>query len=488
MRLSNATLEALPEDVLRPRYDRSSLTPGIVHIGLGNFHRAHQAWYLHRLMQAGLALDWAIIGAGVRPNDAAMRDRLLAQDCLTTLIELRPDGQAVEVSGSMIDFLPVEEGNGPLIAAMSDPAIRIVALTVTEGGYYTDPATGGFDAGHADIRHDAANPDHPRTAFGAIVAALAARRAAGRRAFTVQSCDNLQGNGAIVRRTVVGLARLSDPALADWIEAEASFPNSMVDCIVPATGPGEIARARDLGIDDAAPVTHENFRQWVLEDDFAAGRPPWEDVGATFTDDVHAYEKMKIRILNAGHQVLANAGELLSIPTIAACMQDVDVRRFFLKVESDEIVPHVREVPGMTPSAYLDLIATRFSNPAIHDTTRRVAFDGSSRHTGFLLPILRDGIAAGSSVRGLALVEALWARMCAGTREDGSPIEPNDPNWDALQACALAARDDPAVWLAQGQLYGDLGRNAAFADPFADWLRALWRDGTRATLGAYIGG
>jgi len=485
VRLSNSTLTDLPEGIARPSYDRSALTPGIVHIGLGNFHRAHQAWYLHRLMQQGEALDWAIIGAGVRPYDAAMRERLIAQDCLTTLIELAPDHRSAEVTGAMIDYLPIEEGNGPLIAAMSDPSVRIVALTVTEGGYYTDPATGLFDSRHPDIRHDADHPDRPRTAFGAMVAALRARREAGIGPFTGLSCDNLRGNGGVLRQTVVGLARLSDPALADWIEAEASFPNSMVDCIVPATGPAELALAREMGIEDAAPVTHENFRQWVIEDDFCAGRPDWDRVGATFADDVHSYEMMKIRILNAGHQVLANAGELLSVPTIAGCAAHPAIAPFFRKVQTEEIVPYVHAVPGMTPTQYLDLIERRFSNPAIRDTTRRVAFDGSSRHTGFVLPILRDALAAGGPVRGLALVEALWARMCAGTREDGSVIEPNDPAWATLVAAAQTAKDNPRGWLQQADLYGDLASHTDFADAFEQWLRMIWQDGTEVVLREY---
>ena len=484
--LNNATLADVPTDILRPTYDRGALTPGIVHIGLGNFHRAHQAWYLHRLMQSGLAMDWAIIGAGVRSYDAQMRERLLAQDCLTTLIELDPSGTAAEITGAMIDYLPIEDRNGALIRAMADPAIRIVALTVTEGGYYIDPASGGFDAQHPDIQHDILHPGAPQTAFGAIIAALRLRRDAGHGPFTCQSCDNLQGNGKIMAQTVLSLARLSDPALADWIEANCSFPNSMVDCIVPATGPAEIARVQGLGIDDAAPVTHENFRQWVIEDNFCAGRPDWDHVGATFSDRVHDFETMKIRILNAGHQVVANAGELLSLNTISDCMADPRVLAFFRKVQQTQITPYVSDVPGMTPAAYADLIETRFANPSIKDTTRRVAFDGSSRHTGFVLPILRQALAQGHSVAGLALVEALWARMCAGTREDGSVIEANDPHWDTLNGAALKAKTRPAAWLEQSQYYGDLSDNPAFAQSFEGWLSHLWQDGTAATLAAYL--
>ena len=481
--LSNATLDQL--DVERPRYNRSALTPGIVHIGVGNFHRAHQAWYLHRLMQAGNAHDWAIIGAGVRPYDAVMRDKLLAQDCLTTLIELDPKNVSAEVVGSMIDYLPIQDGNSALIQKMADPAIRIVAMTVTESGYYIDPVTHGFHADHADLIHDASNPDAPHTAFGAMVAALRLRRDAGAGPFTGLSCDNLQGNGDILRQTVVSLARMSDPDLGDWIDANVTFPNSMVDCIAPATGPYELALAEDFGIKDTAVVTHEAFRQWVIEDKFCAGRPDWDDAGATFSDDVHSFETMKIRILNAGHQVIANVGEILGIETIADCMAHPDIRAFFGKVERTEIARTVHPVPGKTPEQYVDLIETRFSNPRIVDTTRRVAFDGSARHPGFVLPILRDQLLAGGSVEGLALVEALWARMCAGVRENGTTIEANDPRWDDLKQAAVEAKTRPAAWLEQSSIYGDLATATPFVEAFESWLVLIWDKGSAYAMREY---
>jgi len=486
IRLSDKTLGRVPAQVARPVYERSALRPGIVHIGVGNFHRAHQAWYLHRLMQDGRALDWAIIGAGVRSYDADMRDTLLEQDCLTTLIELNPSNTSAEIVGSMIDYLPIEPDNRRLIAQMADPAIRIVALTVTEGGYYIDPVTKAFDAEHPEIVQDAANPEAPRTAFGAIVAALKLRRAGGVGPLTLLSCDNLLGNGRVLRQTVTGLARLSDPDLANWIETSCSFPNSMVDCIVPATGAREIALAREFGIDDRVPVSHEDFRQWVLEDDFCAGRPEWELAGATFTADVHAYEMMKLRMLNAGHQVIANAGEILSLGTIADCMAHPLISGLFSKVLREEIVPHVAPVPGMTPTQYTDLIHRRFANAAIVDTTRRVAFDGSSRHPGFVLPIIRDGLAARTPIEGLALVEALWARMCEGTREDRTCIEPNDPFWSKRTEAARRARVDPQAWLDQPGIYGPLAADPAFADAFAAWLRRIWEGGCEAALHTYL--
>ena len=486
LKLSNAALVDLPEGVTGPRYDRSTIRPGIVHIGLGNFHRAHQAWYLHRLMQQGRAMDWGIIGAGVRAGDEAQRKRLAAQDYLTTLIELDPAGQSAEVTGAMIGFVPVEEDNATLIAQMADPAIRIVALTVTEGGYYIDPVTKAFDAGHPDIVYDAAHPDAPRTAFGAMIAALRRRRDAGTGPFSGQSCDNLQGNGAILRQTVVSLARLSDPDLADWIDANCTFPDAMVDCIVPATGPKELELVRSFGLQDAAPVTHENFRQWVIEDNFCAGRPDWDRAGATFTDNVHGFEAVKLRILNGGHQLIADAGEVLSVEFIADCMALPLIGNYFRKVAKSEVAPQVEAVPGMAPLNYVDLIDRRFSNPEIVDTVRRVAFDGSSRQTGFVLPTLRDALAKGAPVEGLALSQAIWARMCEGTRQDGSTIAPNDPIWDSLNAAAKAARSDPGAWLAQRDLYGDVAENAVFKESFERQLMLIWDEGVEAALRAYL--
>lgn len=487
-RLCDENLKELPDSVLRPTYDRSSLSAGILHIGVGNFHRAHQAWYTHRLMQMGLARDWALVGAGVRHFDAAQREKLKSQDYLTTLVELAPGSSLVEICGSMIDYVPVVEGNAPLIQRMAQPDIRIVSMTVTEGGYYIDPATGAFDATHPDIVHDVSQPEAPSTVFGALVAALRLRRNNGTPGFTCLCCDNLQGNGGILRSAVVSLARLSDPELADWIEENCSFPNSMVDCIVPATGSVELELVRSHGIEDAAPVTHENFRQWVIEDDFCAGRPDWDKVGATFTDNVHDHEAMKIRILNGGHQVIACPGEIMSIDTIAECMADGDISRFFRKVALQEIVPHVKPVTGMRPDAYVDLVDERFSNPRIVDTTRRVAFDGSSRHPGFIIPTIRDGLAAATPIDGLALVEAAWARMCEGTREDGSVIEPNDPHWADLKATARIARTEPTAWLKQKQFYGDLSENAQFSAAFSHWLRMIWQDGMSVSLRAYLKG
>lgn len=488
MKLNDANLTTLPHSIKRPTYDRSALKPGIVHIGVGNFHRAHQAWYLHRLFCLGLAHDWAIIGAGVRPYDEAMRVKLADQDYLTALISLDPEGSKVDVIGSMIDYVPIEAEHSLFVDQMANPAIRIVSLTVTEGGYYVDPVTGQFDVSHADLQHDAEHPDHPLTAFGAIVRALKLRRDAHQKPFTCLSCDNLQGNGEILRQTIVGLARQSDAALASWIAENGAFPNSMVDCIVPATGLKEVDLAMCLGVADEVPVTHENFRQWVIEDSFCAGRPDWDKVGATFVTNVHDYEMQKIRLLNAGHQVIANSAEILGIATVSEAMLHGDIRALFLKVTMQEIAPHVPHVPENSPIQYIDLVERRFSNPAIVDTIRRVSFDGSSRHPGFVLPSVRDARARGAPVEGLALVQAAWARMCVSVREDGSQITPNDPFWKALVAQAQAARDVPQRWLLQENLYGDLAHDPVFSEAFGKWLKMIYRDGIVAAIQLYVKG
>ncbi len=467
-----------------PAYDRTKLTAGIVHIGLGNFHRAHMAVYLDDLFATGIGHDWAILGAGVREGDARMRDALVAQDCLSTVIELDPSGRSARRVGAMIGFLPVQPDNAALIAAMTDPAIRIVSLTVTEGGYFIDPATGTFDPNAPDIAADAPNPH--RTAFGAIIAALMARRANGTPPFTVMSCDNLPGNGHVTQSAVVGLARINDPAFADWIAANVAFPNGMVDRITPATGPRERDMAAAFGLDDPVPVTCEPFRQWVLEDTFPTGRPALEMVGVTFTPHVHAYEAMKIRILNGGHATIAYPGGLMDIEYVHEAMANPLIRAFLDKVETEEIIPYVPPVPGTDIGAYYATIRDRFANPEIADTERRLCLDGSNRQPKFIIPSLRDALAAGGRVEGLALVSALWCRYCYGTSDAGIDIPPNDPNWDYLQAQSKAAKDAPVVWLQMKPIYGDLNKDPRFVAAFTKALNALWANGTAKVLTAYL--
>ena len=483
--LSLDNLPRLPGAIARPRYDPAALTPGIVHFGVGNFHRAHQGVYLDRLMNAGLAHDWATVGVGTRAPDAAVRDDLAAQDWLWTVVEQSAERSDARVVAPMSDMIGPARPDA-VIAALADPAIRIVSLTVTEGGYYVNDA-GAFDPTHPDIAAEASAT--PRTVFGQIAAGLQRRRERGVAPFTVMSCDNLPHNGAVARAAVAGTARLRDAALADWIEATVAFPNGMVDRITPATGERELALVeRDHAVRDRRPVFCEDFIQWVLEDDFPAGRPPLEEAGVEFVADVTAHEMMKLRILNAGHAIIAYPSGLLGLEYAHDAMAHPLVSAFLGKVERDEIVPHVPSIPGTDPTAYFRRCAERFANPKIGDTIRRLCLDGSNRQPKFVVPTIRDRLAAGAPVAGLALESALWCRYCFGETEGGETIAPNDPDWDRLQARARAARDEPHAWLALDGVYGDVGRAPAFRDAFAAALARLWRDGTAATLDAYVGG
>jgi mannitol 2-dehydrogenase len=486
-RLSAAALPSISARAAVPQYDRAALKAGILHFGVGNFHRAHQALYLDALFNLGRDQDWAILGAGVMPGDKAMRDALEGQDWLTTVVEQSAETSSARVEGSMIGFLPVGD-TGAILAALADPAIRIVSLTVTEGGYFID-STGRFDPAHPAIAADGRDPENPKTVFGLIAEGLKRRRGMGFEPFTVMCCDNVPHNGVVTRNAVAGTARLSDPAFADWITDTVAFPNGMVDRITPATGERERRLCTELfGIDDAWPVFCEDFTQWVLEGDFPQGRPALEDVGVTFVPDVTPYEHMKIRILNGGHAVIGYPGGLLDLTFVHESMEHPLIRGFLRKVTAEEIIPVVPPVPDTDLHDYAALIERRFANPKIGDTNRRLCLDGSNRQPKFIVPTIRDRLAAGAPVTGLALESALWCRYCAGTTDSGAAIAPNDPSWDRLTALAQAAKDNPAAWLRMDEVYGDLGGEPAMQTAFATALCALWRDGTSATLERYVAG
>ncbi len=487
-RLSLGTLDAISKTATVPAYRRDQLSAGILHFGVGNFHRAHQAVYLDDLFNLGLDHDWAIVGAGVLASDAAMKDKLAAQDYLTTVVEQDNNKSGARVTGAMIDFVTPGDP-AAIIARLADPAIRIVSLTITEGGYFINPASGHFDPAHPAIAADGANPDAPKTVFGLIVAGLKARKAAGVAPFTVMSCDNIPGNGEVTHAAVSGLARLSDAAFADWIDANVAFPNGMVDRITPATGQREIGiAASDYGIDDAWPVFCEEFKQWVLEDNFPLGRPALEKVGVQFVPDVAPYEHMKIRILNGGHAAIAYPASLLDIHFVHEAMEDDDIRAFLAKLEHDEIIAVVPPVPDTDLNDYFKLIETRFLNPKIGDTIPRLAQDGSNRQPKFILPSAADRLARGEDVVGLSLVSALWCRYFAGTSDSGKAIVFNDASAERLQAAALAAKTDPDAFLALSDIFGDVGRSDLFRRRFAHALATLWEKGTRQTLKLYVEG
>ncbi len=486
IKLDQKSVGSLVAEISVPRYDRAAIAPGILHIGIGNFHRAHQAVYLDRLFNKGLDHDWGILGAGIMPGDAKMRERLGRQDWLSTVIELDPRGYTARVCGAMTGFAEVSAKS--LIQALSKPEIRIVSMTITEGGYFLDEKTGGFNAAHPDVLYDAQNPDQPRTVFGALVVALKIRKSAGGAPFTVMSCDNVQGNGEVAKRAVIGLADAIAPDLSGWIEENVAFPNGMVDCITPATGDRERTMAAErFGIEDAAVVVCEPFRQWVLEDNFPQGRPALETVGVEFVPDVACYEQMKLRILNGGHAAIAYSSALLGAHYTHDAMEIPLVRAFLEKLEREEIIPTVPAVPGVDLGQYLDQTIERFSNPEIGDTVARLCLDGSNRQPKFILPTLADRLKQAMPVKGLALEVALWCRYCAGTDDSGKPLFLDDENAERLQKNARLAKNEPSVFLGMSDIFGSSSTNDTFAAEFSAALGSLWQNGTAATLEAYLG-
>ncbi|TBE29974.1 mannitol dehydrogenase family protein [Rhizobium ruizarguesonis] len=486
-KLSLATLSDVARTAAIPGYDRASLKAGIVHFGVGNFHRAHQAIYLDDLFNAGTDHDWAIVGAGVLPSDAAMREKLAAQDFLTTVVEQDNNKTAARVTAPMIDILPVGDATA-IIAKLADPEIRIVSMTITEGGYFID-ASGTFNPTHPAIAADGQNPNAPKTVFGLIVAGLKARKDKGIGPFTVMSCDNIPHNGVVTANAVVGTAALSDPAFADWIRANVAFPNGMVDRITPATSQREVDFLRDnFQIEDSWPVFCEEFKQWVLEDKFTAGRPALEKVGVTFVPDVTPYEHMKIRILNGGHAAIAYPAALMDIHFVHDSMEDPLIRAFLAKLEKDEIIPIVPPVPNTSLADYFALIEHRLLNPKIADTIPRLAQDGSNRQPKFILPSTLDNLRQGRDVVGLALVSALWCRYFAGKTDSGKDIVFNDASAERLHAAALKAKDDPSAFLVFDDIFGEVAKSELFRKRFAHALKTLWEKGTRETLQLYLDG
>lgn len=485
-RLALASLQGMPENVSRPQYKREALSPGILHFGPGNFHRAHQAVYLDSLMNAGKDLDWGIIGASVMPGDAQLRSAMLEQDCLFTVVTQSSTVSEAHIAGPMIDYLPVGDTRA-ILDTLANPAIRIVSMTVTEGGYFVDAATGTFDPSHPAIVADVDGFDNPQTVFGLIVKGLANRRDHGEQAFTVMSCDNLPHNGVAARNAVVGFARLVDPALAEWIETHSSFPNGMVDRITPATGDRERERVKSLfGVDDQVPVFCEDYLQWVLEDKFVAGRPAFEQAGVEIVPDVSPYEMMKIRILNGGHAILAYPAGLLGIVYAHEAMQDDSVRAFLEAVQVREILPVVPPVPGVDIAQYQRSVVSRFSNPAIADTIRRLCFDGSNRQPKFTIATMADRLNSGGSIDGLALAAAFWCHYCEGSDQNGQTIEPNDPSWETLQATAQASKENPLAWLAMRDVYGELGEHPVLQKAFSEALHGVRTEGVRGMIDRYL--
>ncbi|MDQ1056367.1 mannitol 2-dehydrogenase [Arthrobacter globiformis] len=418
--LSNSPLPGMPAPVATPSYDRAKLVSGIVHFGVGGFHRAHQAMYLDRLMNAGQAHDWAI---------------------------------------------------------------RIVSLTVTEGGYNFHHVTGDFDADNPDVIHGLQPGAAPKTTFGLITEALARRRARGLTPFTVMSCDNIQANGDVARKMFTAFANLKDPGLGAWVAESVPFPNSMVDRITPVTTDGDrAALAEEFGVEDAWPVVCEPFEQWVLEDNFSLGRPPFQDAGVQLVDDVEPYELMKLRLLNASHQGMCYFGYLAGYRYAHEVAQDPLFARFLLDYMDKEATPTLQPVPGIDLGSYKQTLIERFSNQHVKDTLARLCAESSDRIPKWLLPVIRINLDNGGQIHRSAAIVASWARYDEGSDEQGNSIDVVDRLKEPLMTSAARQREDPLAFVSNREVFGDLIDNRRFVDAYTRVLGDLHSDGAAAAL------
>ena len=486
VRLSNATLGQVRAGVETPRYDRSQVTTGIVHFGVGGFHRAHMAMALDDLMNEGKALDWGICGVGLMEFDRKMKDALQGQDCLYTLTLKHPDGRRdARVIGSIVEYLFAPDDAEAVIEKMADPNTKIVSLTITEGGYNFDRVTGEFDASNATVAGDLADGATPKTAFGFVTEALRRRRDRGIEPFTVLSCDNIQGNGDIAKKMFLAFAQLKDANLSAWIDANVAFPNSMVDRITPVTSAEDIAEAEEkLGLADAWPVVAEPFFQWVIEDHFTLGRPNFDEVGVQFVEDVEPYELMKLRLLNASHQGLTYFGYLSGYRFAHEAVSDPAIAGFLLKYMDNEATPTLRPVPGIDLDVYKHTLIERFSNPEVRDTLARLCAESSDRIPKWLVPVIREQLARGGDVTRSAAIVASWARYAEGIDEEGNEIVVVDPLKDQLVPIAKSQRSNPLAFIQNESLFGDLAKNETFSTAYLAALNSLFENGAHKTVQA----
>lgn len=483
-RLSEANLDQLNPAVARPNYDRSQLKTGIVHFGVGGFHRAHMAMTIDKLLNAGKAKDWAICGVGLLEHDRKMRNVFAGQDCLFTLVLKHPDGhREPAIIGSITEYIFAPDDPQVLLEKLASADTKIVSLTITEGGYNFDRVSGEFMAETPAVAADLKPGAVPTTAFGFIIEGLRLRRERGIAPFTVQSCDNIQANGEVAKKMFTAFAKLKDVELGAWVEAEVHFPNSMVDRITPVTAPEDIAEAQQLtGLEDAWPVVAEPFFQWVIDDEFSLGRPPYEDAGVQMVADVMPYELMKLRLLNASHQGLTYFGYLSGYRYAHEATSDPAIANFLLKYMRNEATPTLLPVPGVDLTAYQNQLIERFSNPEVKDTLARLCAESSDRIPKWLVPVIRERLAQGGDVTLSAAIVASWARYAEGIDEAGEPINVVDPLKDELIPIAKSQRENRLAFVQNRTLFGDLVDNENFTKPYLAALESLYEVGAHATV------
>ena len=484
IQLDQANLQKIGSGLPVPQYSRSAMTIDIVHIGVGGFHRAHFAYYLNKLngQKVSISNDGGeisgICGIGLREGDRKLHDIFKAQDHLYTLMVKHPNGKIEpEVIGSIVDFKMGTTDPEPVIAQMAAADTKIVSLTITEGGYNFNPNTGKFNFDNPDIQHELQHPQDPITVFGFLTAALKRRRDAKLPAFTILVCDNIEHNGNMMRKMLGAFAEAQDPDLAKWIAREVCFPNSMVDRITPVTTPADIETlAQNYGVKDEWPVTCEPFIQWVVEDKFANGRPDLEKVGVQFVPDVGPYEKMKLRLLNAGHSVLGLLGALHGHTTIDACVEDEVFATYLRAFLDEEATPVLGDVKGINLKDYKDSLLERFANPNIKDSVSRICSESSAKLPKFLIATLHENLETGGSIKYATLVIAAWCYYSDHQADqNGRPLEIIDAMQSELHRAAKETSNDLLAFIKQESLFGGLAENKRFVENYTSMVQALYQ-------------
>jgi mannitol 2-dehydrogenase len=475
------------QNVAIPTYQREGVKQGIVHVGVGGFHRAHLASYVDTLLEQFSVKDWSICGVDLQPFAAPMRDALSGQDNLYTIIECTAEGTSARVCGSITDYLFAPDNSEAVITKMAHPDTHIVSMTVTESGYYINENTHKLQTDHPDIAADLSGEQPPRTVFAYLYAALERRHAAGLRPFTVMSCDNMQGNGDISRNMLVAFAREKNPEVADWIEKNGGFPNSMVDRITPRTSEEDkLNLTKNFGVEDAWPVVTEPFHQWVLEDQFVDGRPPFEKAGVQVVPNVHKveeYELIKLRLLNASHSAMGYAGELAGFTYIHEVIGNPIYRKYVFNMMQEEVKPLLPQIPGVSVDDYCQTLLGRFSNPTLKDELPRICLGGSGKIPQFIMPSIAEQIRAGGPLRRLTLCAAAWFRYNRGINDQGQAFKVDDPMVEELQE---HANKDPINVLEIRSLFGDdLRRDERFVKELKSALAGLEKEGAMKMIEKY---
>ncbi|TVQ18608.1 MAG: mannitol dehydrogenase family protein [Spirochaetaceae bacterium] len=486
VQLGDRRLAELDPRVHVPGYERKKATASICHIGVGGFHRAHQAACTDAVLASG-DLAWAICGVGITPNDAAMESALVAQDLLYTLVARDRNTIDVRVIGSIVEYHLAAGSPAAVLSRLASPETRIITLTVTENAYCFRGDTGELDFDNPGIQADLRSPRAPTTVIGYLTEVLSTLRSERRQPPTILSCDNLPHNGSRLKRLVMSYARELDPSLATYVEQEVSFPCTMVDRITPATREEDTAFLRsEYGIVDTWPVFCETFCQWIIEDSFSRGRPDWSTFGARFVPDVVPYELMKIRLLNGTHSALSYMSYLLGHRDVDRAMADSDVLAF-VRGYMNELRPTVGDVPGIDLDEYTATLVERFSNSAIRDQVSRLAIDGSRKIPNSVADPLREMLIAGLPTGHIAFAIAAWIRYLWGSDEAGEPIEIVDPYAERIRAVAARCRTDALPFLSLREIFPpEVAANARFVTMVSRYLERIAGKGTRQSLRDFL--